>query len=138
MSTKKTVCSSRCTATCFACSVVESLQVRRSCWVASNSLGSPLPMLANSIHVLVMVSQGQILDVPIPEDCHAEHNADYGGAGVSWGLDYKKDSAAACCQACKDHANQNPSSQPCNVWVWCGEIAFKVYHVLLDRCYHAY
>ena len=67
--------------------------------------------------------QGEILNEPIPEDCHVEHNADYGGVGVSWGLNYKKPSAAACCRACKEHAEQNPSSQPCNTWVWCGEVA---------------
>lgn len=70
-----------------------------------------------------MSAQGEIVNAPIPEECHAERSADYGGIGVSWGLNYKKESAAACCQACKDHANQNPSSQPCNVWVWCGEAA---------------
>ena len=67
--------------------------------------------------------QGEILDEPIPGDCHVENNADYGGVGVSWGLNYKQPSAAACCRACKEHAEQNPSSQPCNVWVWCGEVA---------------
>ncbi len=67
--------------------------------------------------------QGEILNEPIPEDCHVEQNADYGGVGVSWGLNYKKPSAAACCRACKEHAEQNPASQPCNAWVWCGEVA---------------
>ena len=84
-----------------------------------------------------MQAQGEILDIPIPEDCHAEQAADYGGIGVTWGLNYKKESAAACCQACKDHANQNPSSQPCNAWVWCGEAAIPS-SVLLQCCCHVW
>lgn len=35
------------------------------------------------------------------QDCHAEQHADYDGAAVSWGLDFKTVSAAACCRACK-------------------------------------
>lgn len=60
--------------------------------------------------------QHEIVDEPIPEDCHPEQNADYGGEGLSWGLTYKTASAAQCCAACKDGA-----SGGCNVWVWCGD-----------------
>lgn len=38
----------------------------------------------------------QILDEPIPEDCHPEQHADYAGIGLSWGLDHKTASAAQC------------------------------------------
>ena len=89
-----------------------------------------MPVQTHPDSVLTPV-QGEIMDVPIPEECHAEQAADYGGIGVSWGLNYKKHSAAACCRACKEHAEQNPSSQPCNVWVWCGEDIPSCRHQLL-------
>lgn len=31
-----------------------------------------------------------------------EQHADYDGAGLTWGLEWKKASAAQCCQACKE------------------------------------
>ncbi|KAG2495416.1 hypothetical protein HYH03_006363 [Edaphochlamys debaryana] len=62
----------------------------------------------------------QILDLPIPDDCHAQFHADYAGDGVVWGLGHKQASAADCCAACKQHQNDHPQ-RPCNVWVWCGD-----------------
>ena len=44
----------------------------------------------------------EVLDEPVPEDCHMEPSADYDGPALSWGLEYKLPSAARCCQACKD------------------------------------
>ena len=43
-----------------------------------------------------MFASCQILDEPIPEDCHPEQHADYAGIGLSWGLDHKTASAAQC------------------------------------------
>ncbi|KXZ47567.1 hypothetical protein GPECTOR_34g726 [Gonium pectorale] len=63
----------------------------------------------------------QILDVPIPEDCYPQQNADYAGDGVVWGLGHKKASAAECCAACKEHQAKHRDDRPCNVWVWCGD-----------------
>lgn len=39
---------------------------------------------------------------PLAQDCHMELNADYDGPSLTWGLTYKKASAAQCCQACKE------------------------------------
>lgn len=36
------------------------------------------------------------------QDCHMEAHADYDGPALTWGLTYKKASAAQCCQACKE------------------------------------
>jgi len=68
------------------------------------------------------------VDDPLPEDCHAEAHADYEGAGISWGLDHKTRSAAACCAACK--ARVGPPDR-CSVWVWCGESLQEVH--MYDR-----
>lgn len=64
--------------------------------------------------------QGEIVDEPIPDDCHAERDADYDGAGLVWGISHKKASAAQCCQACK-FLRADEAGRYCNVWVWCGE-----------------
>ena len=44
--------------------------------------------------MLCAVAGCQILDEPIPGDCHPEQHADYAGIGLSWGLDHKTASAA--------------------------------------------
>lgn len=36
------------------------------------------------------------------QDCHMEEHADYDGPALTWGLTYKKASAAQCCQACRE------------------------------------
>ena len=46
--------------------------------------------------MLHVVAACQILDEPIPEDCHPEQHADYAGIGLSWSLDHKTASAAQC------------------------------------------
>lgn len=35
------------------------------------------------------------------QDCHAEPHADYDGPALSWGITFKRSSAAQCCQECK-------------------------------------
>ncbi|PRW57001.1 hypothetical protein C2E21_4332 [Chlorella sorokiniana] len=61
----------------------------------------------------------ELLDEPVAEDCYMEPHADYDGPALTWGLTYKKSSAAQCCQACKEFQPQ-PDGQRCNVWVFCG------------------
>ena len=90
----------------------------------------------------------EMIDEPVPEDCHPEANADYSGPSLTWGLDYKEPSAARCCQACKDvrggtgkgfqsrvssrvparpipcactQIAPSPEGHPCMMWVWCGD-----------------
>ena len=38
---------------------------------------------------MLVETQHELKDEPIPEDCNPEQGADYDGAGVSWGLTYK-------------------------------------------------
>ncbi|PRQ27647.1 hypothetical protein RchiOBHm_Chr6g0307521 [Rosa chinensis] len=57
---------------------------------------------------------------PLPPECHAELHTDYDGAAVRWGLNYHKESAADCCQACLVQAKRaKPNEKKCNVWVYC-------------------
>ena len=52
------------------------------------------------------------------DECGTDPHADYDGIdSFTWGYGpkgFKKDSAAACCDACREHGQ-------CNTWVWCGE-----------------
>ena len=48
--------------------------------------------------------------------CHAETHLDLDGPALSWGLDFKVETAQACCDACKAKHDEG-----CNSWVWCPE-----------------
>ena len=54
----------------------------------------------------------------LPEACHATPNLDLGGPALSWGLTFKTETAAECCQAC---ANKPPTRRGyrCMHWTWC-------------------
>ncbi|PKU69492.1 uncharacterized protein LOC110101555 isoform X1 [Dendrobium catenatum] len=57
---------------------------------------------------------------PLPPECHAEPHTDYDGAAVRWGLTHHKATAADCCRACIDQANDAKLGQTkCNIWVYC-------------------
>jgi hypothetical protein len=79
-------------------------------------------------------------DGPAQEVCHTHLHADYAGdMAVVWGMNFRVDSAAACCEACAAHARVCGAAdghgkdffpgQPhpcgdkpentCNMWVYC-------------------
>jgi len=55
----------------------------------------------------------------IDSSCNARAHVDLDGPAVSWGLSYKLDSAAECCEACRDHQKKDDQPGDCNSWVWC-------------------
>lgn len=60
----------------------------------------------------------------IPEICGTEPHSDVGGFAVVFGIGHRTESAAACCQACQDHAEKMSTEgkpKPCNSWVFCPE-----------------
>ncbi|KAL4424893.1 hypothetical protein ABPG77_002116 [Micractinium sp. CCAP 211/92] len=61
----------------------------------------------------------ELLNEPVPEDCHMEEHADYDGPALRWGLSHKLASAAQCCQACKELSKAQADGSRCNVWVYC-------------------
>ena len=62
--------------------------------------------------------QQELLNEPLPADCYPEESADYDGSGVTWGLTFKRPSAAQCCQTCKE-ATVEAHGKRANVWVFC-------------------
>ncbi|KAL4446686.1 hypothetical protein ABPG77_007930 [Micractinium sp. CCAP 211/92] len=97
----------------------------------SNSGGSSSSSSATSVHtgveITVMAPDGkptgetfELLDEPVPEDCHMEAHADYEGFAITWGLHYYVASAAQCCQRCKELGPRDDGRR-CNVWVFCGD-----------------
>lgn len=56
---------------------------------------------------------------------HIEHNADYDGVAVAWGINNKKRNVEECARACREH-KPNPQdtgfgSLPCNAFVFCAD-----------------
>mmetsp|Transcript_4468 Transcript_4468/g.6034 ORF Transcript_4468/g.6034 Transcript_4468/m.6034 type:complete len:232 (-) Transcript_4468:87-782(-) len=73
------------------------------------------------IHWLFENSKSNKQTVPHHEkECHMFENTDFDGYAVIWGSQNLKESAAECCQSCKDYVPVPPSYYPCNIWVWCG------------------
>ena len=54
----------------------------------------------------------------LPEACHATPNLDLGGPALSWGLTFKTETAAECCQACADKPPTRRGYR-CMHWTWC-------------------
>ena len=66
---------------------------------------------------------GRGVSVPgCADDCHAQPYADLGGRALLAGPQNLKDSASACCEACRAHRQGAAAlDDGCNVWVWCGD-----------------
>ena len=66
---------------------------------------------------------GRGVSVPgCADDCHAQPYADLGGRALLAGPQNLKDSASACCEACRTHRQGAAAlDDGCNVWVWCGD-----------------
>jgi hypothetical protein len=67
--------------------------------------------------VCYLVHKREIVDEPIPDDCHAEPAADYDGAGMNWGFadNMKRASAAQCCEHCKQYPADD-KGRKCELW----------------------
>eukprot|EP00242_Pyramimonas_sp_CCMP2087_P001695 CAMPEP_0198228062 /NCGR_PEP_ID=MMETSP1445-20131203/111713_1 /TAXON_ID=36898 /ORGANISM="Pyramimonas sp., Strain CCMP2087" /LENGTH=205 /DNA_ID=CAMNT_0043908311 /DNA_START=391 /DNA_END=1008 /DNA_ORIENTATION=+ len=63
----------------------------------------------------------EAVDKGISTKCNAVANLDLDGPAVAWGLSFRKDSAAECCEACMRHTKQPGQAGACNSWVWCPE-----------------
>lgn len=51
--------------------------------------------------------------------CGEEPHSDPQGMAVVDGRGHHVKSAAACCDACAEHARKHPNKRPCNSWVFC-------------------
>ncbi|WCJ35398.1 hypothetical protein M5689_016655 [Euphorbia peplus] len=102
------------------------LRALQSGWaVLSESIGLWIPTeYINRVHDDKPEGEEEEEDIlagrPVPSGCHAELHTDYDGVAVRWGLTHHKESAADCCQACFDQAeNAKPGEKKCNIWVYC-------------------
>lgn len=68
---------------------------------------------------------GERVPLPgLPSHCAAEASADFDGPALVWGMDHRVASAAACCEACRAHAEKHAGEaeeKRCNSWVFCPE-----------------
>lgn len=65
-------------------------------WITMSRLAYGLDLVVQHFVNSLFLAASQIVDEPIPADCHPEEHADFGGIGLTWGLDYKVKSAAQC------------------------------------------
>ncbi|KAG1677656.1 hypothetical protein FOA52_010439 [Chlamydomonas sp. UWO 241] len=79
--------------------------------------GSASGKVANYTPYVPLPINWSLIEQTEPVDtCRMEHKAEYDGAVVQSGTDHKLNTAAECCEACRNHPQ-------CNVWVWCGRLS---------------